>query len=98
MPRPRLEPDQVRHGTLAGWSWHKHWDDKACDACMKAKRDHSREAARLKRRAEMEAAPRLEAWKRACGRLAEKYPEEFRAILAEEMRGLVPPPADEGEE
>jgi len=99
MPRLKLDPGEVKHGTLTGYSWHKHWGEEACEPCKEAKRTHSREAAQAKRKAELEEAPRKAAWDRAYARLAARYPAEFREIVTEEMRGLVTlPPEDEGTE
>lgn len=99
MPRPRLELDEVPHGTLAGYDWHKRWGVlEVCEACAKAKRDYSRDYARDKRKRQQNEAPRKAAWQKACARLAERYPAEFREILLEEMRGLIElPPEDEDE-
>lgn len=99
MVRQKLKPDEVSHGTLTGYSWHRHWKENPCEACKKAKRDYSRNAARAKKEAELQEAPRKQAWQRACARLADEYPARFREILTEEMRGLVTiPPEDEGTE
>jgi hypothetical protein len=66
-----------------------------CQPCKDAKAAHSR-AANEKIRSD---EPRRKAWRKACSRLAERYPAEFREILLEELDrvGYVPPPEDEGE-
>lgn len=96
MPRPR---GTSAHGTITGYTWHKNNGEEPCEPCLLAKRDYSREAARSKKQQERAEAPRREAWQRACARLAERYPAEFREILMEEMRGVIqlPPDDDEGE-
>jgi transposase len=65
-----------------------------CQPCKDAKAAHSRASAEKKRNDE----PRRKAWWKACSRLAERHPAEFREILLEELDrvGYVPPP-DEGE-
>lgn len=89
-----------KHGTVTGYDWHKRHSDPVCEPCLEAKRDYSRDSARGRRQAEIDDAPRKAAWWRACGRLAERYPQEFRTILEEEMQGvkLNLPPEDEDEE
>lgn len=50
--RPRLLPDQVQHGTYAGYSYHRVHGTVPCASCCRARADY--EAAR--RRARRDAA------------------------------------------
>lgn len=40
--RPAIPPHRVKHGTTAGYYWHRTngGADSACDACRKAHRDY----------------------------------------------------------
>lgn len=45
--RPRLLPDQVQHGTYAGYSYHRVHGTVPCAPCCRARADY--EAARRRR-------------------------------------------------
>ena len=101
MARPRLRLEEVKHGTITGYSWHKRWpENPVCDLCKAAKAKKNRDDIAARKIREREAAPLKAAWQRAVERLAEKYPDEFRDILAEEIKGLVtvPPEDEQGEQ
>ena len=97
MGRQTLDLDEVRHGTITGYSWHQKHKEHGppCQECKDAKSKASRDYNERKKREEADAEVRQKAWWRACSRLAERYPAEFRELLAEEMKHV--PPIDQGE-
>lgn len=97
MPRPQLSWNEVPHGTISGYDWHQRRKDGGCEACREAKRKASREWARNKRATDLQDAGRKAAWQRACSKLAERHPVEFREILLKEMEGVIVLPPEEGE-
>lgn len=42
-------PSAVRHGTYSGYRLHYYYGSKPCEACRRAKRDYTRQAAARKR-------------------------------------------------
>lgn len=100
MGRPRLSAEEVKHGTMAGHTWHSRWKVPQCAPCLAAKAKHNRDMDKKRRDQERQDEPRRAAWQRACSRLAQRYPAEFREILLEEMKGVAvsaPPEDEQGE-
>lgn len=75
--------NEVRHGTVPAYEWHKRRVEEPCDACRlaKSRADASwRAAGTVQRRNRLHARAR----NRALGRLARRHPVEFRALYLEE--------------
>lgn len=76
--------EDVEHGTMTGYRWHKRNGDDPCTECKAAdaayvrewRRAHPVDTAKVNRH---EAARR-----RALRRLAQEHPDEFAALLHEE--------------
>lgn len=70
---------KVRCGTTSGYRTHQDYDEKPCDACVRAKQayDASRNAAGPRQLKNRQSA---EAQRLALQRLSHAHPEEYRAL------------------
>lgn len=82
-----MSPDDERHGTYAGYQQHRRAGERACDPCMAASREYTRQhrANRDPQKSAREAA-RSKARQRALWRLTALHPEEFNRLTVEEMQ------------
>ena len=76
-------------GTYAGWNQHQRRDEEPCDPCREANRIYMREYRKdLIRRGLPIQSLRERARGFAMTRLSHLYPEEFEALVEEEMARL----------
>lgn len=73
-------------GTYAGYIRHYKRGEDVCEPCREAQREYMRGLRKRRPDLTKRDQHRATVRNRALGRLAERYPEEYEALLAEELR------------
>lgn len=72
------------HGSYRGAMQHYRAGEDECDACANARREYAARGARIRRNRSKQARQAIE--QRALLRLANRYPNEYAALIKEERR------------
>lgn len=72
-------------GTVAGYQTHHRRNEPVCEACRDANADYWRNYRQSSSPGYVRGKARQNARSRAMTRLADQYPAEFEALLAEEL-------------
>ena len=74
-----------KHGTYAGWNWHKRNDVAVCIACQEAQRQYKAAWRQANPNARSRNNQIVRANERAKLRLKEAHPDEYRTYYLEEL-------------
>lgn len=79
-------PEEIPHGTYAGYQRHKKRGVRPCEACLAANRDYTANLRANSPELRENDALMNKIRSRALWRLKDRHQREFRVLVAEELR------------
>ena len=73
---------KTRHGTVSGWRFHQLMRERPCEPCYEAKQAYDKRRRETPEQQQMNRL-RARAQHQALQELAQRYPEEYRALYEE---------------
>ncbi|MCW2902247.1 MAG: hypothetical protein JWO67_4512 [Streptosporangiaceae bacterium] len=81
-----MKPEDIQHGSYAGWNQCRKNPEGACGPCRKASAEYMAQWRKDRPRAYSRERGRSSARSRAAWRLARMQPTLFRALVQEELQ------------